>query len=99
MVLWGIERFFDEYLWLTDPSHLGFILVETAGIALSVAGLIVLATRVGPFQRWRAGEIDTVDPAIASEAARGTDGGGETAQPVPARAAGGSAGSDIKTAH
>jgi phosphatidylglycerol:prolipoprotein diacylglycerol transferase len=58
MVLWGIERFFDEYLWLTDPSHLGFILVETAGIALSAAGLIVLATRVRPFQRWRDGETD-----------------------------------------
>ncbi|HEY2562350.1 MAG TPA: prolipoprotein diacylglyceryl transferase family protein [Acidimicrobiales bacterium] len=98
MVLWGIERFFDEYLWLTDPSHLGFILVETAGIALSVAGLIVLATRVGPFQRWRAGKTDTEEPAVAPQAARNTHGAGETAQPVPAGATGGSAGSDIETA-
>ena len=59
MVLWGIERFFDEYLWLTDPSHLGFVLVETAGIALSAAGLVVLATRVRPFERWRSGEPGT----------------------------------------
>ena len=63
MVLWGIERFFDEYLWLTDPSHLGFILVETAGIALSVAGLVVLATRLRPFERWRDGETDVGDSA------------------------------------
>ena len=62
MVLWGIERFFDEYLWLTDPSHLGFILVETAGIGLSLAGLVVLATRVRPFQRWRDGESDPGGP-------------------------------------
>ncbi len=65
MVLWGIERFLDEYLWLTDPSHLGFILVETAGIALSVAGLVVLATRVRPFQRWRDGEPGAGSPSVS----------------------------------
>ncbi|HEX4216888.1 MAG TPA: hypothetical protein VHZ02_00845, partial [Acidimicrobiales bacterium] len=81
MVLWGIERFFDEYLWLTDPSHLGFILVETAGIALSVAGLIVLATRVGPFQRWRAGGSDAGEPAIASSDPGNVRGDGETEPP------------------
>jgi phosphatidylglycerol:prolipoprotein diacylglycerol transferase len=86
MVLWGIERFFDENLWLTDPSHLGFILVETAGIALSVAGVIVLATRVRPFQRWRAGQLDaeasaaaTDGSAAATEGSAGaTDDGGGT---------------------
>jgi len=114
MVLWGIERFFDEYLWLTDPSHLGFVLVETAGIALSVAGLIVLATRVGPLQRWRAGEIDaevaaagTEGSAAATEDAEGTGspsraggagGTGATVRPVPAAAAGGPSGSDGETA-
>ena len=107
MVLWGIERFFDEYLWLTDPSHLGFILVETAGIALSVAGVIVLATRVGPFQRWRAGEIDAGVSAAATEDDEGSDGAGgtgeaggagATVQPVPAAAAGGTSGSDAETA-
>ena len=106
MVLWGIERFFDEYLWLTDPSHLGFILVETAGIALSVAGVIVLATRVGP-QRWRAGEIDAGVSAAATEDDEGSDGAGgtgeaggagATVQPVPAAAAGGTSGSDAETA-
>jgi phosphatidylglycerol---prolipoprotein diacylglyceryl transferase len=113
MVLWGIERFFDEYLWLTDPSHLGFILVETAGIALSVAGVIVLATRVRPFQRWRAGELEAGDSTTATEDVDGADragspGGaagtgkagdvGAEVQPVPAAAAGGPSGSDAETA-
>jgi hypothetical protein len=114
MVLWGIERFFDEYLWLTDPSHLGFILVETAGIALSVAGVIVLATRVRPFQRWRAGELDAGGSVTATEDADGADGAdgaagsgesgdagdaaGPAVQPVPAAAAGGPSGSDAETA-
>ncbi|HEX3564587.1 MAG TPA: prolipoprotein diacylglyceryl transferase [Acidimicrobiales bacterium] len=104
MVLWGIERFFDEYLWLTDPSHLGFILVETAGIALSVAGLIVLVTRVRPFQRWRAGEMDVGGSPGATEDSEGAAGSGEAGgagpavQPVPAAASGGPAGSDAETA-
>jgi prolipoprotein diacylglyceryltransferase len=53
MVLWGIERFFDERLWLTDPSHVAFILVQVAGIALAVAGLVLLATRYSAFKKWR----------------------------------------------
>jgi phosphatidylglycerol---prolipoprotein diacylglyceryl transferase len=102
MVLWGIERFFDENLWLTDPSHLGFILVEVAGIALSVAGVIVLATRVGPFQRWRAGET-TAEPSLAvTEGSAVATDDGETAGagptvPVPA-AASGPSGPDPETA-
>jgi phosphatidylglycerol:prolipoprotein diacylglycerol transferase len=54
MVLWGIERFFDERLWLTDPSHVAFILVQVAGIALAVAGLIVLAVKYPALKKWRA---------------------------------------------
>jgi phosphatidylglycerol---prolipoprotein diacylglyceryl transferase len=105
MVLWGIERFFDENLWLTDPSHLGFILVETAGIALSIAGVILLATRVRPFQRWRAGEIDAggsapaaANGAVADSPAGAGEAGstGKTVQPVPAAAMGGPSGSDAK---
>ena len=38
MVLWGIERFFDEHLWLGEDGHLGSLLVQWAGIALAVAG-------------------------------------------------------------
>ena len=48
MVLWGIERFFDEHLWLGEDGHLGSLLVQGAGIALAVAGTILLITRIGP---------------------------------------------------
>ncbi|HUD18474.1 MAG TPA: prolipoprotein diacylglyceryl transferase family protein [Acidimicrobiales bacterium] len=56
MVLWGIERFFDEHLWLGEDGHLGSLLVQWAGIALAVAGVILLLSRIGPLQRWRQGE-------------------------------------------
>ncbi len=56
MVLWGIERFLDEHLWLGEDGHLGSLLVQWAGIALAVVGLVLLATRLGPLQRWRRGD-------------------------------------------
>jgi phosphatidylglycerol---prolipoprotein diacylglyceryl transferase len=62
MVLWGIERFFDEHLWLGEDGHLGSILVQIAGVALAVAGIILLITKIGPLQRWRRGEGG--DPAF-----------------------------------
>ena len=37
MVLWGIERFLDEHLWLGEDGHLGSLLVQGAGIGLAVA--------------------------------------------------------------
>ena len=56
MVLWGIERFLDEHLWLGEDGHLGSLLVQGAGIALAVVGGVLLATRLGPLRRWRRGE-------------------------------------------
>ncbi len=58
MVLWGIERFLDEHLWLGEDGHLGSLLVQWAGALLAVAGIILLATRFGALQRWRRGEAD-----------------------------------------
>ena len=54
MVLWGIERYLDEELWLhgTDGA-LGSLLVELAGVALVVVGLVLLVSRVRPFREWR----------------------------------------------
>jgi phosphatidylglycerol---prolipoprotein diacylglyceryl transferase len=57
MILWGIERFFDEHLWLGEDGHLGSLLVQWAGVLLAIAGVILLATRIGPLQRWRRGEL------------------------------------------
>jgi phosphatidylglycerol---prolipoprotein diacylglyceryl transferase len=43
MAMWGLARFFEERLWLGEIGHLGSVLVQAAGIALFVAGLIVMA--------------------------------------------------------
>jgi prolipoprotein diacylglyceryl transferase len=58
MVLWGIERFLDEHLWLGEDGHLGSLLVQVAGVLLAVAGVCLLVTRIGPLQRWRHVEGD-----------------------------------------
>jgi phosphatidylglycerol:prolipoprotein diacylglycerol transferase len=65
MVLWGIERFLDEHLWLGEDGHLGSILVQFAGVALAVTGIILLITRIGPLQRWRRGE--EIEPDFGPE--------------------------------
>jgi hypothetical protein len=65
MVLWGIERFFDEHLWLGEDGHLGSLLVQWAGVGLAVAGIILLVSRIGPLGRWRRGEGG--DPAPGGE--------------------------------
>ena len=77
MVLWGIERFLDEHLWLGEDGHLGSLLVQGAGIILAVWGLILLATRVRPLQQWLRGEggdpapqlpeTDATDPTTSGE--------------------------------
>jgi phosphatidylglycerol---prolipoprotein diacylglyceryl transferase len=42
--LWGLERFFEEYLWLGRRGHpdLGFDLVQLAGLAMFVVGAIAM---------------------------------------------------------
>ncbi len=70
MVLWGIERFLDEHLWLGEDGHLGSLLVQGAGIALAVVGAVLLVTRLGPLQRWRRGEGG--DPAPGPVGSSGT---------------------------
>jgi hypothetical protein len=66
MVLWGIERFFDEHLWLGEDGHLGSLLVQIAGVALAVSGVVLLITRIGPFRRWRNGETIDKDAVAVS---------------------------------
>ena len=69
MILWGIERSLDEHLWLGEDGRLGSDLVQLAGVALVLGGIVVLwRTRA----RWRvwlqthhAGDPDQVEPSRA----------------------------------
>ena len=92
MVLWGIERFLDEHLWLGEDGQLGSLLVQWAGIALAVAGLVLLITRLGPLRRWRrgeggdpaphgAGDAGTAEPARGPDDTLGEDGGAPGSTP------------------
>ncbi|HEX3980812.1 MAG TPA: hypothetical protein VHW93_06295, partial [Acidimicrobiales bacterium] len=71
MVLWGIERFLDEHLWLGEDGHLGSLLVQWAGVGLAITGIVLLATRIGPLRRWRRGEAG--DPAPDRRSDSGSD--------------------------
>ncbi len=86
MVLWGIERFLDEHLWLGEDGHLGSLLVQIAGIALvgRRAGPVVHADRTATALAERSagpGAPPEEDPA--SEA--GEPGGGGTTTTNPHR--------------
>ena len=96
MILWGIERFLDEHLWLGEDGRVGSDLVQLAGIALAVAGIIVLATRYGLWQRWRAGAGSTGDPASVgdTDADGDADGGSDLGSDQPADHDGDAATSD-----
>ncbi len=86
MVLWGIERFLDEHLWLGEDGHLGSLLVQWAGVALAVVGIILLVSRIGPLQRWRHGIADGAAPAPTGSLDPGsaeTIDDGPTPVPVP----------------
>ncbi len=82
MVLWGIERFLDEHLWLGEDGHLGSLLVQWAGIALAVVGVVLLATRLGPLQRWRRGEGAGPDAEPIASGVPSEVGTGEPATPA-----------------
>ena len=42
MAMWGLSRFCEEHLWLTDTSHIGSLLVQVAGLALCAAGILTM---------------------------------------------------------
>jgi len=47
MALWGLTRFLEEHLWLSDTSHIGDLLVQIAGLALCASGIVIM------FALWR----------------------------------------------
>jgi phosphatidylglycerol:prolipoprotein diacylglycerol transferase len=61
MVIWGIARTLDERLWLGEDGHLGSILVQGAGVALAVAGLVIGAI---VYRNWRSYLSEPTRPAV-----------------------------------
>jgi hypothetical protein len=94
MVLWGIERTADQRLWLSYPNNLGSVLVQVAGAALVVGGVVVLVVARRHWRAWLAQGAPggrPVDPAAADadhdgnlEVARAP--GGDPAGDVPGAA-------------
>jgi phosphatidylglycerol---prolipoprotein diacylglyceryl transferase len=52
MVLWGIERTLDEHLWLGEDGRLGSDLVQLAGIALVIGGVVILLRTRARWHEW-----------------------------------------------
>jgi len=66
MVLWGIERTVDESLWLSYPGHLGAVLVEFAGVALAIGGVVLLVMTKRRWKTWLAVQDAPLDAAVGS---------------------------------
>ena len=89
MVMWGIERFLDEHLWLGEDGKVGSMLVQIAGLTLAAVGLVLLVSRWRALPAWRAavkdadvddsteaGGLDSdeeADVALTGEVARSAD--------------------------
>ncbi len=54
MVLWGLERFWDEHLFLGEDGHLGSLLVQGASLALVGAGLVLAVVARRRWAAWLA---------------------------------------------
>jgi phosphatidylglycerol---prolipoprotein diacylglyceryl transferase len=78
MVLWGIERVVDEKLWLAYPGQLGDVLVEAAGLALAIAGVVVLVVARRRWQTWLAPQPAFAPTPAGATAKASAPGGAET---------------------
>jgi phosphatidylglycerol:prolipoprotein diacylglycerol transferase len=77
MVLWGLERFFDEHLWLSQPGHLGSLLVQAAGLALIAAGLALAVITWRRWQGWLSAATRDQEDVAHSEDKPAAAGAGE----------------------
>jgi len=83
MVLWGVDRTLDEHLWLGEDGHLGSLLVQIAGIALAVGGVVVLLVAWRNWRAWLAAGAPGGHPATLTGGPRPE----EADAPADARAA------------
>jgi hypothetical protein len=74
MVLWGVERFLDEHLWLGEEGHLGSLLVQIAGVALAVGGLGLLVVVRRRWSAWRAVAVGPSGSPVGDAESRRPDG-------------------------
>ena len=67
MALWGLARFLEENVWLRQNDHNGSILVQGAGLALFVAGIVVMVLlRRNQLRRPPVGDDGTEPPGEGS---------------------------------
>ena len=59
MVIWGVARALDERLWLGEDGRLGSDLVQLAGVALAVGGLVL---GIAVLRNWRSFVTAPVEP-------------------------------------
>ena len=70
MVLWGIERSLDEHLWLGEDGRLGSDLVQLAGIALVLGGIVILVRTRSRWKAWLGthhAPLDVTAETVATE--------------------------------
>jgi phosphatidylglycerol:prolipoprotein diacylglycerol transferase len=65
MTVWGVARALDERLWLGQEGHLGSLLVQGAGVALAVGGLVL---GVGVLRGWVAFARGPLQPGVQGSA-------------------------------
>jgi phosphatidylglycerol---prolipoprotein diacylglyceryl transferase len=73
MGLWGLSRFAEEHLWLSDTSHVGSFLVQAAGLALCAAGIITMAVLLRRSRNAPKADTTTLEPDAALGSATESD--------------------------
>jgi phosphatidylglycerol:prolipoprotein diacylglycerol transferase len=63
MVIWGIARTLDERLWLGEDGHLGSLLVQGAGIALALGGIVL---GIVVWRQWRTYMSSPKSPGVST---------------------------------
>jgi len=68
--LWGLARFFEEYLWLSQSRNLGSTLVQAAGLALFAVGAVAAFIL---WYRERRSASPSEEPVASATSSEGTE--------------------------